>query len=49
MSKEIENITDEQMLAYFIRESGKTKQEVADEIRERFWFVEALESFLRNR
>lgn len=46
MSKQIENITDEQMLAYLVKESGKSKEEVAEEIKERFWFIESLKAFL---
>lgn len=46
MSKEITNITDEQMLAYMVKESGKTKEEMAEEIKERFWFEESLLAFL---
>jgi hypothetical protein len=48
MSKEITKVTDEQMLAYMVRESGKTKEEMADEIKERFWFEESLVAFLSN-
>jgi len=48
MSKEIEKITDEQMLAYLIKESGRTKEEFAEEIKERFWFEESLKAFLAS-
>ena len=44
----IDKVSDEEMLGYLIKEIGKTKDEIATEIRERFWACEDLTRYLNK-
>lgn len=44
----IESVSDVDMLKYLIKENGKTKEEIATEIRERFWTYKELQHFFEK-
>jgi len=44
----IEEVSDVELLRYLIKENGKTKEELATEIRERFWAREDLTAYLNK-
>ena len=44
----ITNVSDSDMLRYLIKECGKTKDEWANEIKERFWTNVDLTSYLNK-
>lgn len=44
----IDTVSDAEMLGYLIKEVGKTKDELATEIRERFWARADLTAYLNK-